>query len=665
MGLKFSKTKPSPSAATIQQQQHLSIPTSSGVAGSGGSRSPSHSTSSSGKAPPTSTTKSTPTNNTGQTTTDKKAGTTTTSRAEGSGGISTPSGGGGTTTTPTTTTKDSGINRSNFILEHSGVLTSFYTLDQKKLGQGTYGSVCKGRNKDTGQIRAIKTISKSQVKNLERFRLEISIMKSLDHPNIIKLFETFEDHRNIYLVMELSQGGELFDRIIEEGYFTEKDAAALMKQILSAVHYLHSNNIMHRDLKPENFLFLSRSRDSPLKIIDFGLSCRYKPGDTASTKAGTPYYVAPQVLQGKYDQSCDYWSCGVIMYILLCGYPPFYGETDSDVLSKVKSGNFSFAGAEWKKVSEDAMELIRKLLKINPRDRFTAEDALKHPWIRCLAKNSKNVALPDTLMANLKGFRAQNKLKKAALTVIAQHMSEKEIDNLRNIFVTLDVDNSGTLSVQEVSEGLKRLGWTEIPLDLQQIIEEVDSDGSGSIDYTEFIAATMDKKIYMKEDVLWAAFRVFDLDGNGKISKDELLQVLGNADVEDTIGKDAIDNLLGEVDLNGDGEIDFDEFMYMMRKKPAGERTKSSVASRLLGGSSSGSSSVRRKSPSPRTTPVVTPRQTTAVSRQQPTATTDAIAQQQTPATTTNTANSPLNDDNTQSGGVAVGVVEQPATTGS
>lgn len=502
------------------------------------------------------------------------------------------------------------INRSNFILEHSGVLTSFYTLDQKKLGQGTYGSVCKGRNKDTGQIRAIKTISKSQVKNLERFRLEISIMKSLDHPNIIKLFETFEDHRNIYLVMELSQGGELFDRVIEEGHFTEKDAAGLMKQIFFAVHYLHSNHIMHRDLKPENFLFLNKSRDSPLKIIDFGLSCRFKPGDLVSTKAGTPYYVAPQVLQGKYDQSCDDWSCGVIMYILLCGYPPFYGETDNDVLSKVKAGQFSFSGPEWRRVSDDAMDLIRKLLRINPKDRYTAEDALKHPWIRSLARNSKSVALPDTLMSNLKGFRALNKLKKAALTVIAQHMSEKEIDHLRQIFVNLDVDNSGTLSVQEITEGLRRLGWQEIPPDLQHIIQEVDSDGSGYIDYTEFLAATMDKKLYMKEDVLWAAFRVFDLDGNGRISKDELLQVLGNADVEDTIGKEAIDSLLHEVDLNGDGEIDFDEFMYMMRKKPQGEHSKRTMASRFMSGNTINTTSSKAgpETSSSRRKPALAPR---------------------------------------------------------
>merc|ERR1712190_118666 len=171
-------------------------------------------------------------------------------------------------------------------------------MDKKKLGEGSYGTVCKARNKSTSAIRAVKTISKAQMKNIERFKQEIAIMKMMDHPNIIKLYETFEDHRNIYLVMELSAGGELFDRIIESGHFTEVQAAILMQQIVRAIYYMHENHVCHRDLKPENFLFTTKEAidKNLLKIIDFGLSCKFPAGQVLTTKAGTPYYVAPQVL---------------------------------------------------------------------------------------------------------------------------------------------------------------------------------------------------------------------------------------------------------------------------------------------------------------------------------------------------------------------------------
>merc|ERR1719359_1942752 len=243
----------------------------------------------------------------------------------------------------------------------------------------------------------------------------------MDHPNIIKLYESFEDRKNIYLVMELCSGGELFDRIIDSGHFTEVQAAILMQQIFRAMYYMHENSVCHRDLKPENFLFVNKDpiEKSLLKIIDFGLSCKFSPDQVLTTKAGTPYYVAPQVLAGKYDQLSDLWSCGVIMYVILCGYPPFYGETDADVLTKVRLGNFTFNAADWKNVSEDAKNLIRMLLKMSPKDRYTAEQALNHVWVRNKAPKAAGVAISTSLVDNLKGFRSQNKLKKAALHVIA------------------------------------------------------------------------------------------------------------------------------------------------------------------------------------------------------------------------------------------------------
>merc|ERR1711972_330688 len=331
-------------------------------------------------------------------------------------------------------------------------------------------------------------------------------------------------------------------------------------------YYMHENHVCHRDLKPENFIFSTKEpiEKSILKIIDFGLSCSFKEQQVLQTKAGTPYYVAPQVLAGKYNHLSDLWSCGVIMYVLLCGYPPFYGETDAEVLTKVRLGNFSFNATDWKNVSEDAKNLIRMLLKMNPKDRYTAEQALNHVWVRNKAPKAANVSLQQSLMDNLKSFRSQNKLKKAALHVIASQLGETQIKNLRDIFMKLDGNGDGLLTVNEMKEGLSQCGLKEIPADLQHIMEEVDSDGSGVIDYTEFLAATLDKKVYMSEDVCWQAFRIFDRNGDGKICKAEIRKVLCDDDVKNSAAKD-IAELMQQIDKNGDGEIDFTEFMQMMR----------------------------------------------------------------------------------------------------
>mmetsp|Transcript_121632 Transcript_121632/g.242308 ORF Transcript_121632/g.242308 Transcript_121632/m.242308 type:complete len:500 (-) Transcript_121632:244-1743(-) len=491
----------------------------------------------------------------------------------------------GSTKATTASTKDStslpkkdvkagAIAHDAFILENTGKISEFYELDTKKLGVGSYGTVCKAKNKSTKAVRAVKIVAKAKMKTVERFKIEVALMKMMDHPNIIKLFETFEDARSIYLIMELCAGGELFDRIVEAGHFSEAIAAHLMQQIVRAIYYMHEHLVTHRDLKPENFLFVDKGPldASTVKIIDFGLACKFEPGQLLKTKAGTPYYVSPQVLSGSYDHSADVWSVGVIMYVMLCGYPPFGGEQDEDVLAKVRLGNFSFPSKEWKNISDDAKELIRHMLKLNPKERFTAQQALTHDWIKKKAPKAAPIALQANFVDKLRGFRSQHKLKKAALHVIAGQLHDDQIKELRAIFLALDDNGDGLLTLQEMKQGLEKSGLKEIPADLKQIMEDVDSDGSGVIDYTEFLAATLDQRSYLKEDVCWAAFRIFDLNGDGKISKDELRQVLGNGDVQDMVGgKEGIEDLIKSIDKNGDGEIDFEEFMAMMRGNGLGD----------------------------------------------------------------------------------------------
>eukprot|EP00397_Hematodinium_sp_SG-2012_P008862 GEMP01008931.1.p1 GENE.GEMP01008931.1~~GEMP01008931.1.p1 ORF type:complete len:468 (+),score=108.98 GEMP01008931.1:96-1499(+) len=459
------------------------------------------------------------------------------------------------------------VSRQGFIFDHSsGRLIDLYDVQTAQLGAGTYGSVSKATNKSTGAVRAVKTMAKKDIKNEVRYKAEIAIMKKLDHPNIIKLFETFEDLKNTYLVLELCTGGELFDRIIDQGFFSEKGASVLMKQILQALYYCHSNKIIHRDLKPENFLFANKSPDSPLKVIDFGLAALFDKNEVMKTKAGTPYYVAPQVLKGAYTYKCDMWSCGVLMYIILCGYPPFYGDTDGEILSLVKLGTYDFPQEDWGNISSSAKELIQMLLAMDEVKRISAEDALKHIWIGNAP--SSDAPLSIKVMSNFKSFRNQNRLKKIALTAIAQQLPEAEIKQLKETFLAIDKNGDGTLTLQEIKDGAAKHN-VNLPEDFASIFTSMDSDGSGCIDYTEFIAATMEKRVYMQEDLCWSAFRVFDLDGDGKITTAELTKVLG--DMDGTGGQATLpgmrnaEKLIAEADTDGDGTIDFDEFMAMMR----------------------------------------------------------------------------------------------------
>jgi calcium-dependent protein kinase len=463
--------------------------------------------------------------------------------------------------------KEGGIGRSQFILDRPGRIQDTYSMDKKKLGEGTYGSVCRSTHKSTKVVRAIKTIPKGKMRNVERFKKEIAIMKMMDHPNIIKLFETFEDHRNIYLAMELCTGGELFERIIQQGSFGEGDAATVMQQALRAVRYMHEHKIAHRDLKPENFLFQSEAPicDNVLKLIDFGLACNFKDDRPMATRAGTPYYVSPQVLTGKYDHQCDIWSCGVIMFIMLCGYPPFYGQSDREVLDKVRQGTLSFRDADWKAISEDAKELVRSLICKDPQERLTAAQAVQHPWISLKAPRAAPVPLQANFVDKLRVFQSKGKFAKAALHVIAGQLTESQIKSLRETFTALDDNNDGLLSMVELKDGLHRAGLSVLPADLQGIMEGIDADGSGVIDYTEFIAATLSQKQYIQDDVCWAAFRVFDVNGDGKISLEELRAVLSNGGIDDVVSHESIPEILKQVDKDGDGAIDFDEFMAMLR----------------------------------------------------------------------------------------------------
>eukprot|EP00440_Ansanella_granifera_P035819 gb/GFBE01038854.1/.p1 GENE.gb/GFBE01038854.1/~~gb/GFBE01038854.1/.p1 ORF type:complete len:474 (+),score=166.71 gb/GFBE01038854.1/:1-1422(+) len=459
----------------------------------------------------------------------------------------------------------------SFCQKNDGKLSDFYNCEKKVMGEGSYGAVTKGIHRDTGAVRAVKAIDKSKISDDSRFRDEMNIQAALDHPNIVKLYEVFEDGRNYYLVMELCSGGELFDRIVEEAEkhdgsaFGEQDAATYMTQILGAMSYLHSHNFVHRDIKPENFLMQNKDQKAEIKVIDFGLAKNFNVGssDVMKTKAGTPYYVAPEVLQGKYNEKCDIWSCGVICYILLCGYPPFYGDSDNEILKKVKSGKFDFPEEDWGSVSDVGKDFICKMLTKDPARRPSAAEMLEHPWIRTAEAARPEGKVGKDLCAKLRKFHGGSKMKKVALTLIATQLKDEDVNELRTSFLAMDANHDGTLTFDEVRAGISKTGL-ELTADFEQVMRELDTDGSGSIDYSEFIAATLDFKKYLRRDVMWGAFRTFDKDGSGKISKEELKEAC-------KLNDDLSASLITEVDTDGDGEISFEEFVAMMER---GETSK-------------------------------------------------------------------------------------------
>ncbi|XP_036813348.1 calcium/calmodulin-dependent protein kinase type 1D isoform X1 [Oncorhynchus mykiss] len=298
------------------------------------------------------------------------------------------------------------------------------------LGTGAFSEVVLAQERSTGKMFAVKCIPKKALKGKESsIENEITVLRKIKHENIVALEDIYESSNHLYLIMQLVSGGELFDRIVEKGFYTEKDASTLIRQVLDAVDYLHKLGIVHRDLKPENLLYFNPQDESKIMISDFGLSKMEGSGDVMSTACGTPGYVAPEVLAQKpYSKAVDCWSIGVIAYILLCGYPPFYDENDSKLFEQILKADYEFDAPYWDDISDSAKDFIGSLMEKDPAKRFTCDQALRHPWIAGDTALCKNIH--ESVSRQIRKNFAKSKWRQAFnATAVVRHMRRLQLSS--------------------------------------------------------------------------------------------------------------------------------------------------------------------------------------------------------------------------------------------
>jgi len=456
------------------------------------------------------------------------------------------------------------IRKSNFVGQFKEDISERYNFIAE-LGQGTYGSVFRIEDKFTGEIHACKKVNKKQIKRQDRLKIEIDLLKSSDHQNIVKLYEIYEDNIFIYLVMEECKGGELFQVLAERAKsgnkYTEREAALIFKQIMSAIFYCHNNGVCHRDLKPENILFVEKSDLKQIKLIDFGLSKLFTPSNNhMNSIVGTIYYMSPELFSGTYNEKCDVWSAGVILYILLSGRPPFFGKTPSEITKKIANFEYNFNHKEWKNVSQESRNLIEKIF-VHSGTRLSSLEVLQHNWVQELAFYSDQQIL-NLDFEHILQYSFMNKLQKSIISFVSYRYTFTQTKELTDIFKSIDKNSDGVLTMTEFKEGLdyfnSKIGLNLNEEELALLFEGIDLDKSGTINYNEFLASTLDYKKELKLEHIYEAFKSFDSDKNGKISLKEISDIIKPINDEDI---DYLDELIKSIDLNGDGEIDFDEFL--------------------------------------------------------------------------------------------------------
>ena len=449
----------------------------------------------------------------------------------------------------------------------------------KLIGEGAFGEVWKVRHKVLGKEFAMKIIEKNPACNIEQIKNEIEILKQLDHPNILKILDFHMSLNKFYIITDYCSEGELFQEIKNEEQFSEMETAFVIYQILTAIRYCHKMRIIHRDIKPENIMIIRREENGFLqvKLIDFGTAKIFSEGNKQKGLVGSTYYMAPEVIKGNYDEACDIWSIGVIMYLMLTGNPPFYGDDDKSILLHVTSGKYDTTSTCYQNLSNNAKDLIGKLLKYSPSQRITAREALKHPWFNSAEFkalyhkiNAINQNDARDMLQNLEHFKSENIIKCAALAyLVHQNTNIPQCLEATKLFNEIDLNQDGKLEKNELEYAyIKYYGMSqeEAKQKSNLVFNNIDTDNNGYIENEEFIRACINPRLFNSHNYLKFAFDYFDNDRSGTISIQEIEEKFyQNSKNKNAKTKILIKALFDKIDINHDGQISFEEFSIMIR----------------------------------------------------------------------------------------------------
>ena len=447
------------------------------------------------------------------------------------------------------------------------------------LKKSFYSRIDLVKNNDTGEKRVMKSVKsdKNMPKELEEEIInEIFILKKLDHPQIIKIFEFYKTTEEYNIITEYCENGDLYNELINEAPFSEDYAAYILYQLLIALNCCHKLHILYRGLDPENILIAERNdkKYPQIKMTNFGSSKIFHKDIFNEKMIGSPYYIAPEAIYNKkYNEKCDLWSCGVILYMMLSGKVPFGGHNEEEILKMVEKGSFNLSRKEFKKVSKSAIDLIKALLTVSPEKRLSAEEALNHIWfkelkIKEIYNQIKDENTINKLIKNIENYKRTSALQETALAYLVHNFPQMpDVVNACKLFSQIDIDDDGKINEDELFKGLKvKLRGKISKKEVENIFKKLDMDGNGFIEYEEFVRAAVDKEFFVSDEIIQYAFKFFDKDNSGIITFDEIREVFESSLVQKANEETTLKKIIDEVDEKKDGTISYKEFEMAMKK---------------------------------------------------------------------------------------------------